>query len=99
MQVTKLNVSMRISWTYSIRVMGGALPDVAMNIIRASNARELCIDQNDRNFKKLKFFLKNLFVRVKPTNRRKKIQNIEPFAGNYRFSSDNGEITVEVHVV
>lgn len=72
--------------------------DVARNLLnlREANMRDLSTDKNDKNFKKVKSFLKGLWVRVKPTNRRKRIMDIQEEAGLYKFSSDRGTITVEV---
>ena len=58
--------------------------------------RQLSTDKNHPNFKKVKSFLKGLWVTVKPTNRRKRISDIQEEAGLYRFSTDSGVITVEV---
>lgn len=58
--------------------------------------RLLSTDRNHQNFKKVKSFLKGLMVTVKPTNRRKRIMDIQEEAGLYRFETDRGVITVEV---
>ena len=58
--------------------------------------RQLSTNRNHPNFKKVKSFLRGLWVTVKPTNWRKHILDIQEAAGLYTFSTDSGVITIEV---
>jgi eukaryotic translation initiation factor 2C len=66
--------------------------------------RDLEIADTHANYKKLKSFIKNLFVYVNPTggppnpnSPKKKIRDLVPFAGEYRFQKNGQDTTVKEH--
>lgn len=67
-----------------------------MELLNVNNARHLCLNEDDLNFRKLKAFLKRLFVRVKPNGRKKQIRDLMPRAGEFEFNKETGQTTVEV---
>jgi hypothetical protein len=67
-----------------------------MEVLQINNQRHLYLSRNDRPFKKLKNFLKNLFVRVQPSGRKKQIRDLQEYAGEYVFDTDTGRTTVQV---
>lgn len=78
------------------RYRSGPLVDVAMEVLKTREARALFLSKDDRAFKQLKGFTKGLYVRVPPTNRRKRILDLQESAGLYRFPGPNEETTVQV---
>jgi hypothetical protein len=82
-----------------LRYRSGPLPMVAMELLKTTNARHLFLDEEDLNFRKLKAFLKRLFVRVKPNGRKKQIRDLMPFAGEFVFNKETGHTTVQVRVI
>lgn len=70
-----------------------------MELLKTSNARHLFLNEEELNFRKLKAFLKRLFVRVKPNGRKKQIRDLIPFAGEFVFDKDTGQITVQVRIL
>jgi eukaryotic translation initiation factor 2C len=70
-----------------------------MNVLNVRNQRDLCLSKDHHNFKKLKNFFKNVFVRVKPSGRKKQIRDLQEFADEYRFNKDNGPTTVKVRTL
>jgi hypothetical protein len=67
-----------------------------MEVLQIKNQRHLYLSRNDRPFKKLENFLKNLFVRVQPSGRKKQIRDLQEYAGEYVFDTDTGRTTVQV---
>jgi eukaryotic translation initiation factor 2C len=70
-----------------------------MDVLNVRNQRDLWLSKDHHNFKKLKNFFKNVFVRVKPSGRKKQIRDLQQFAGEYKFNKDNGPTTVEVRTL
>jgi len=70
-----------------------------MNVLNTKNQRDLCLSKDHHDFKKLKNFFKNVFVRVKPSGRKKQIRDLQEFAGEYKFNKDNGPTTVAVRTL
>jgi eukaryotic translation initiation factor 2C len=70
-----------------------------MEVLQINNQRHLCLSRDDRQFKKLKNFLKHLFVRVQPTGRKKQIRDLIEYAGDYVFNTDTGRTTVQVRTL
>jgi len=71
---------------------------VAMELLKTTNARHLFLSEDDLCFRKLKGFLKRLFVRVQPSGRKKQIRDLIPFAGEYVFYKETGQTTVQVRI-
>jgi hypothetical protein len=69
-----------------------------MDVLGVRDLRALQISQGHRDFKKLKGFLKNVFVRVKPNGRKKQIRDLQEYAGDYKFDKDTGPTTVQVGI-
>jgi hypothetical protein len=70
-----------------------------MDVLNVRNQRDLWLLKDHHNFKKLKNFFKNVFVRIKPSGRKKQIRDLQEFAGKYKFNKDNGQTTVEVRTL
>lgn len=87
---------MHLATYHPSRIQGGSLPDVAMNVLGARDQRGIQVPKDHADFKKLKSFFKNVFVRVQPTGRKKQIRDIQEFAGEYKFNKDTGPTTVKV---
>jgi hypothetical protein len=87
------------SYTSMARYAGGPLPDVALSALGGRNRRELDFPEGHANFRKLKSFLKNLFVIVTIGNasgRKKKIRGLVAKAGNFMFDKNGTPTTVKV---
>lgn len=54
------------------------------------------LPKDQRDFKRLKGFFKNVFVRVKRSGRKKQIRDLQEFVGEYKFTGDTGPTTVQV---
>jgi hypothetical protein len=67
-----------------------------MDVLGIRDQRGLYLARDHRDFKRLKNFLKNVFVRVKPSGRKKQIRDLQDFAGELKFTKDNGPTTVQV---
>ena len=85
------------------RYGSGPLPNVALSVLGSRNFRDLDVPEDHANFRKLKSFLKNLFVMVTPTggdpnerSRKKKIRGLVANAGNFEFEKDGMLTTVKV---
>jgi hypothetical protein len=59
-----------------------------MDVLGVRDRQDLHLPRDHREFKKLKNFLKNVFVRVKLTRRDKQIRDLQEFAGEYKFDKD-----------
>jgi len=93
--VGQLLINIDISMSAMIR--SGNLLEVAMDVLGIRDQRGLQLPGDHRDFKKLKNFLKNVFVRVKPSGRKRQIRDLQAFAGEYKFNKDNGPTTVQRH--
>ncbi|KAF7975299.1 hypothetical protein HWV62_10070 [Athelia sp. TMB] len=83
--------------TNGIMYQSGSLIDVAMAFLRAKNINELALSSKDDKFKKLKSFLKGIFIVAPNLKRRIKIQSLQDYAGEYVFVKDTQETTVARH--
>jgi len=96
-----VNVDVSVSAMYE----AGPLPDVALSVLgRLRNVRDLELAPGDANYRKLKSFFKNIFVRVNPTggipnarSPKKLIRDLVPYAGDFVFEKDGMSTTVEKH--
>jgi len=70
-----------------------------MDVLGIRNQRDLDLPKDNHNFKRLKGFFKNVFVRVKPNGRKKQIRDLQEFAGEYKFTGDTGPTTVQVRIL
>ncbi|KIM86721.1 hypothetical protein PILCRDRAFT_4615 [Piloderma croceum F 1598] len=86
-----------IDISMSAMITGGNLIEVAMDVLNVRNQHDLWLSKDHHNFKKLKNFFKNVFIRVKPSGHKKQIRDLQEFAGEYKFNKDNGPTTVERH--
>lgn len=84
------------------RYRGGDLMSVVMGFLNLRTVRDLVLDRQDANFKKLEKFLNKLRVNVRTgpggeRSRIKTIRGLEPMAGEFEFTnSDNRTMTVAV---
>jgi hypothetical protein len=91
-----------VNSTTSAGYKSGRLYDVAQQVVKARNFRDLETIHNDPKWKQLKNFLKGVKVTVHyrgstQENRARPIKDLVPYAGLYRFENDDGrELTVEV---
>jgi len=85
------------------RYEAGPLPQVALSVLGKLDTRELELAQTDANYRKLRSFLKNIFVHVDPTggvpnsrSPKKLIRNLVLYTGEYTFDKNGVETTVKV---
>ncbi|KZP23638.1 Piwi-domain-containing protein [Athelia psychrophila] len=84
--------------TNGIMYHSGELTDVVMAFLKTRNLHDLILNEGDEKFKKVKSFLKGLFVTVPHLKKRIKIQSLQPYAGEYVFTKDDQEeLTVAKH--
>lgn len=62
-----------------------------MDFLKTRNVHDLILNERDDKFKKLKSFLKGLFVTVPHLKKRIKIQSLQTCAGEYVFTKDDHE--------
>lgn len=68
-----------------------------MAFLKTRNLHDLILNEKDEKFKKVKSFLKNLFVTVPHLKKQIKIQSLQAYAGEYVFTKDDQEeLTVAV---
>jgi eukaryotic translation initiation factor 2C len=84
------------------RYRGGDLISVVMGFLNLRTIRDLVLDRQDPQFKKLEKFLNKLRVDVRTgpggeRSRVKTIRGLEPFAGEFEFTNNEGR-TMRVSV-
>jgi hypothetical protein len=79
------------------------LPQVALSVLGKRDAQKLELAQTGVNYRKLRSFLKNIFVCVDPTggvpnsrSPKKLIHDLVLYAGKYTFDKNGVETTVKV---
>ena len=79
------------------------MPQVALSVLGKWDTRELEIAQTDANYRKLRSFLKSIFIRVDPAggvpnsrSPKQLICDLVPYVGEYTFDKNGVEMTVKV---
>ena len=90
-------------YIFVFRYGAGPLSDIALGVLGSRNLRDLEMPEDHAMFRKLKNFLKNLFVLVTPTggppnarSRKKKIRGLVSNAGFFEFEKNGALTTVAV---
>ena len=79
------------------------MPQVALSVLGKRDTQEVKLAQTNANYRKLRSFLKNIFIRVDPAggvpnsrSPKKLICDLVPYAGEYTFDKNGVEMTVKV---
>lgn len=83
-----------------VRIRSDSLVTVALGVLNQRDVRRLELDEQNQDFRHLKSFLKNQMVMVQAGSKsyKKKIRNLVPYAGRYRFDKEGTQTTVAVGV-